>query len=587
MQAVIVTPSGSELPQQRSIVAAGKLELQRASSTPWVPLLIVGTVYLVLRLSALAHAVVVEDHDSVGYLNEIQTYLSRDLSRILNLGVDSTPVFPALGALFSLPGWGPELGARLSSVFASLVLLVAFSVIGQRLVGWGATLAGLVLLTFCPVLVGLSISILTEPSYIATVYVGLALFWLWADDPRSWRGFVLGLVFGLGFINRIEGVLFLVAIPVFQALAPLFDRPRPFFLRRLVPWTAAYFVGFGILAVPQIWNVSRQVGTFMVNGRQVWSAILAAPGPRYEERIYGLVYSPGQVNIEYLESHPKAKIRSTPPTGSELATQRPAILEGRGHRLNTGLKEYAKVLITNFDLLSWHGLGELFGPVVLILFGIGVVELFRTESVSTVVIVLGVLAVMLAAPLMHNVITRHVAIIAPLVLLLAGYGAVEITRRFESVPRRSLVLLATLGVLVLSAWLVPLRDLGSPSHCNREYCPADLAKPASVLNRTVPAGSHPRIVSRRLYFPYYAAGIKVSLPYTDLAGLERYLALNNAQYLFLDESGAQKYPFYSAFVGDLPPAGFELLYKGRDAWGREMRLFRFSQPEQPAISSAT
>ena len=206
------------------------------------------------------------------------------------------------------------------------------------------------------------------------------------------------------------------------------------------------------------------------------------------------------------------------------------------------------------------------------------VELCRTGPVSTVISVIGVLGVMLVAPLLHNVIARHVAIIAPLVLLLAGWGAVEIARRFETIPRRSRIVLATLGLLVLSGWLVPLHDLGAPAVCTREYCPGDLAKPARVL--TQEAGiTHPRIVSRRLYFPYYAGGIKVSLPYTDLAGLQRYLILNQVQFLFLDEASARKYPFYRDFVGDALPAGFQLLYQGQDAWGREMRLFRFTASE--------
>lgn len=545
-----------------------------------------GAVYLILRLAALSHAVVVEDHDSVGYLSEIATYLSRDLSHILNLGIDSTPVFPALGALFALPGWGAELGARLSSVFASLVLLVAFIAIGRRLVGWRATLAGLVLLTFCPALIGLSISVLTEPSYIATVYAGLALYWIWVADPRCWRGFVLGLVFGLAFINRIEGILFLAAVPALQALPLLFERPRPFPLRRLVPWTAAYALGFALLAVPQVWNVSRQAGTFMINGRQVWSAILSAPGPKYEERIYGLAYSPRQVNIEYLEAHQGTTIPAISRGSLEYADYAPAAPASRVRRLETGIRQYVAMLVTNFDVLSWHRLGELFGPVVLILFGVGVVELCRTGPVSTVISVIGVLGVMLVAPLLHNVITRHVAIIAPLVLLLAGCGAVEITRRFETIPRRSRILLATLGLLVLSGWLVPLHDLGAPAVCTREYCPGDLAKPARVL--TQEAGTtHPRIVSRRLYFPYYAGGIKVSLPYTDLAGLERYLTLNQVQFLFLDEASARKYPFYADFVGNALPAGFQLLYQGHDAWGREMRLFRFTASEPSTVPSPT
>jgi hypothetical protein len=584
MHTAVVSPTGSERAPHLPLVVFGRAEVRRASHTPWAPLLVLAAAYLMLRVGALSHAVIVEDHDSVGYLYEIQAFLSRDLSRILNLGIDSTPVFPALGALFALPGWGAEMGARLSSVFSSLILFVALAVVGHRLVGWRATLAALVLLTFCPVLIGLSISILTEPSYIATVYTGIALYWIWAADPRPWRGLVLGLVFGLTFVNRFEGLLFLAAIPVFQLLTPLLERPRPYPLRRLVPWAAAYAFGFAVLAIPQVWNVSRQAGTFIINGRQVWSAVLSAPGPRYEERIYGLSYSPGQVNIDYLEAHPGADLAALASSTPQYAAQ-PAAASGAhpGHT-RIAFRQYTKLFLTNFDTLSLHRLGELFGPAVLILFGIGLVELCRVGAPRSIITVVGLMVVMLAAPLLHNVIPRHVAIIAPMVLLLAGAGAVEITRRFETIPRRSRVLLATLGILVLGAWLIQLEQLGAPARCNREYCPGDLAAPARTLSREAGRDSHPRIVSRRLYFPYYAGGVKVSLPYTDLAGLGRYLDLNGARFLFLDEASTRKYPFYREFTGDVPPAGFELLYQGRDAWGREMRLFRFT-PSAPVTAS--
>lgn len=580
MHTTVVSPTGSELVPQLPLVVAGRTEVRRASHTPWAPLTALAAAYLLLRIGALGHAVIVEDHDSVGYLYEIQAFLSRDLSRILNLGIDSTPVFPALGALFALPGWGAELGARLSSVFSSLILFGALAVVGHRLVGWRATLAALVLLTFCPVLIGLSISILTEPSYIATVYAGIALYWIWAADPRPWRGLVLGLVFGLTFVNRIEGILFLAAIPALQLLTPLVERTRPYPLGRLVPWAAAFGFGFAVLAIPQVWNVSRQAGTFMINGRQLWSAILTVPGPRYEERIYGLSYSAGQVNIDYLETHPGADLAALASRSPQYAAQPAAAPGVRTGHTRTAFRQYTKLFLTNFDTLSLHRLGELFGPVVLILFGIGLVELCRVGASSSVIAVVGLMVVMLAPPLLHNVITRHIAIIAPMVLLLAGSGAVEITRRFESIPRRSRVLLATLGVLVLGAWLVQLEQLGAPASCNREYCPGDLAAPARVLSRAAGPDSRPSIVSRRLYFPYYAGGVKVSLPYTDLVGLDRYLGLNGARFLFLDEASTRTYPFYHEFTSDVPPAGFELLYQGRDAWGREMRLFRFT-PSAP------
>jgi hypothetical protein len=68
--------------------------------------------FLALRLIVWKNTVLLEDTDSLFYLNNIKTFLTFNIKEILDLSPDSTPFYPFFGALFSLPGWSVETGAR-------------------------------------------------------------------------------------------------------------------------------------------------------------------------------------------------------------------------------------------------------------------------------------------------------------------------------------------------------------------------------------------------------------------------------------------------------------------------------------------
>src|SRR5205809_919524 len=80
----------------------------------WVVYITLLIVYLLPRVLSWKNATVLEDHDSVRYLAQTKTFLTLKFTDSINsLGVDCTVVYPFFSALFSLPGWPVEAGARL------------------------------------------------------------------------------------------------------------------------------------------------------------------------------------------------------------------------------------------------------------------------------------------------------------------------------------------------------------------------------------------------------------------------------------------------------------------------------------------
>jgi hypothetical protein len=524
--------------------------------------------YLGLRALGWAGVTLLEDHDSAGYLYEARQYLSSDPSRFLNLGPDSNPVYPVLTALASVPGWGAERGARLVSFLSGIGLFAALLAIGRRWGGRDGTAFGLLCVALSPVLIGLSFAVLSEPVYIAIVYGGLALLLGWFDRPTLARGATLGLVFGLAFLTRTEGVLFAAFVPLIQAVHFASGRARSYGSRELVRWTVAFVGIFALVAAPQVWNVSRQAGRLLLNGRQIWGVILkAGPDRPYDARLYSLDHRPDSVNIDYLLAHPEA-LPAAPP----------------GTRLGT----HVKIALGNFDQLNQSVFGRLIGPVGLMLFGVGLVSLALTRPRFELFLIAGFVAATLAGPLWHNVVLRHVAVLAPIVWLIAGFGIVDAAERLARRFRPALVKTVCMtGVAVVG--LMPLREVLQPPDCNSHYCAASLADPVRILRDFERKTGRPAVVAtRRFYLTAMAPSGQITLPYTELPGLIRYLELRRADFVFLEEAGASGFPFYTDFADGEAPAGFVPVYRAKDAWGREVKLFRFIPAEpKPAGESAT
>lgn len=540
-------------------------------TTPTFLFLSIFCMYLIVRCLACKNTILLEDTDSLFYLNNIKEFLSFDLQNIINLDADSTPFYPFFGALFSLPGWSVETGARLTSLFFSSVLYLSIIGIGKRIGRPLEVSLGLLILTFSPVLISLSFSVLTEPSYIAMIYLGFWFFWTQYKNPRFWKAGLLGVIFGLSFLNRIEGILCLAIIPLFQGAHLIFCKQEHYTAKRFIGWTLIFVICFSLVAIPQIWRVSHKMGMLAINGRQVWAQIFSIPdGKSSIEKIMGLDFSPGQINIAYVKNHPEVLEQST-------AKISPAHI----------LKTY----IGHFNDLYQKKLGTLIGPLGLIFFAFGLLELYKRGHRFEAFLILAFVASNLAALLTTVVRIRYIAIIAPLIMLMEGFGIVYLSQSLlqsrNDGPMGKRVLSFVFFFILIAVSAIPLLKTFRPPHFNKEYSPVELKEPVAIVKKIAQKElKRPPIISaQRAYLSYFAGGKQVFVPYTHYEGLVKYCQLNNVDFLYLKHSRVNKYPFFKAFSQNSPPSDFVLLYSGVDAYGGKIELYCFQGNKQRLSSS--
>jgi hypothetical protein len=86
------------------------------------------------------------------------------------------------------------------------------------------------------------------------------------------------------------------------------------------------------------------------------------------------------------------------------------------------------------------------------------------------------------------------------------------------------------------------------------------------------------VADRRAYLPYYAGVPDIRVPYTNLAGLTRYLTANEADLLFLEYSQVRGYPFLAELGAPTPPPGYTRLYRADTPTSDRLELYRFAPP---------
>ncbi len=529
--------------------------------------LIVLALFLSLRIFSWANVSLLESRDSISFVRDANVFRSFNLSRIIDLPPDTAPLYPFFTAIFSLPGWSIENGARFCSLFFSAMVFLTIAGISRRLSIGYAVLVALLLLSLNPVMIGLSRSVLTEPIYIGVVYLGLWIFHRHYERPTWKSGLLVGAIFACAFLARTEGLIYLIAVPVLQfALALFFLKPK-YNLRRLAPWMLAFILGFGLLSAPQIWRVSHKMGMLAINGRQAWEVILDHPdGKSYDQKIYGLDYSPHQINLEYIQSHPetvKAMV-STVSAGDIL-----------------------RKMIANVKDFLRRKLLVLIGPLGMIFTALGIFALWRERKLHDIVWIAGFLGASLLGPFLHDVDVRHIAVITPLLTLLQGIGIVwicKIVAQAGSLRPQSRYIAIGLPILLVIVMVIgfakPLRAALSPPRADREYALDDFNAPLEILQakQEALAGEPAKVAGRKGYLAYLANAPSAFLPYTDYAGLMEYCRFNRVGFVFIEYDTLRGFPFLENFANRQTP-GFELLFEGRSKIHGVFELYRFLEEQ--------
>ena len=559
---------------QNAAAEAGPDETKR---NPWFVYLGILLLYLTFRLIAWHNTTILEDNDSLYYLLDIKNFLEHGLAFFFSMHVDMTPFYPLWGAFFSLPGWSVEVGARLTSLVFSVVLFFAILGIGRKIVSSAGIILALSIISIHAVFIPFSISILTEPSYVAVAYLGLWLFWRQHKNPTPSKAVLLGIVFGLCFLNRTEGLLFIATIPAFQLVHYFFVREKSYNFKQAVVWSLLFVTTFGLLNLPQVMRVSNKLGFFAINGRQLWVLMLNNPdGKSDEQKIWGLDYSPTQVNILYAQNHPEVV---------------------REFESSISLIEYAKTAKQNLKVLVRRRLFQLLGLPGILFFCFGLMYLLFSRRFYDLFLVVAFISTNLAGPFIHDVNIRHIAVIGPIMLLMQGVGVVYFSKLIlqfikagkqdglleKSLPYALLIIL--LGLAAKPVW----KSLHPPSF-NDEYSVEELEEPLAVIREESKSlNREPRVVARWAHLPFFANGICFYIPYTDYEGLVRYCYLNDVDYLYFLGRKLKDHEYYDHFMhGETPE--LELMYSGVDAHGELTRLYKFDRTkyltQKPSLGAA-
>ena len=524
-------------------------------------------VYVILRLIAWQQTVLVEDHDSLVYLDQIKIFRTFDLQKIMGMGGFTTQFYPFSAALLSWPGWSAETSARFCSMLFSSLLFLSVLGIGKRIAGAKGAAFGLIILTFSPILIPFSFSVLAEPFYVALIYTGFWVFWTQYDNPKFWKAGLLGFIFGFAFLTRLEALLNLLAIPLLQGVFTCLAHRKEDSLKRFVGWTTVFVLSFSLLVGVQIWRVSQKFGYFAIDERQVWTVARGVlDGKSYEEQINGLNFSPSQINVDYIRAHAEVQ--------AQFAS-------------NASLKEVvitsAKTILLNFNDLSRSKLNILVGPLGLLFFCAGFFALYKSGRPRDGFLVLAFIALNLVAPLLYQVQIRYIAVIAPLMMLVEGIGIVHLAGSVAALWRQKKaenILCFLFLFILLATWALPLYWVYTfPRTFNGEYSPDSLREPARIVKSVAQKESlrPPTLAARKGYLIYYSDAKPAALPYTDIRGLARFCELNAVDFVFLEYRLIQGYPFLEAFlVGSLPDE-FVLLHQGTDAFGGKMELYRYQK----------
>lgn len=536
-----------------------------------LPFVLIFIVFLLLRLLMFQKVVLLEDMDSVFLMQNIKTFLSFNFDHIYNLDPDASIFYGALGALFNLPGWTVETGARLASLFSQCVLFFAILAIGLRIGTRSDTIIGLLLFTFIPVLIKLSISVLTEPTYIALVYIALFLLYPEFENPKLWKAAIVGSLIGLAFLTRLEGIIYLGVFPALFVVYIILSKSTKILFKQYSLWVLIFWLFAALFIIPQIYRVSDKMNTLAINGRQAWTLLLHSDENKsYDELIYGLDYSPKEVNINYLK---------------ENMNQFSNVEVGNKSTTNF-VKEYIITVALNFFDLNDSKLPKFLGIFVIAFFMFGLFSFYQQGNLFEIFLIILFLAASLVPPLFHNVAIRHIIIIGPLVLLVAGSGIMfisySITTNFGH-PKFSKYLLPSLFFLIaVSPWMYSFKKVFNPPKFKKDYNLVQLQKPLEIIKKitTKELGHQPVIATRQEFIGYYAHAHTILAPYTDYKGLVKYLTLNKADFLYLNYyynyNRNRKYPFMTKFVEGDDKDNFKLLYQDIDKYtGAKLELYQF------------
>ena len=178
-----------------------------------------------------------------------------------------TPLLPILsGAIYALTG-KPELGTSIWYVLCGAFLCVPVYAIAQRSYGRRVALISALLVAVFP---SLSAGVLywgtmTEPLFVLLVYGALWSVWVALDRRALWLYAVTGLLLGLAYLARPEGLIWAGGVGLLMLL--YWGARKRLWRWRSLAKLCLYVGAFLLVAMPYMFFLHRHTGQWMGTGK--------------------------------------------------------------------------------------------------------------------------------------------------------------------------------------------------------------------------------------------------------------------------------------------------------------------------------
>ncbi|MGH7900753.1 MAG: ArnT family glycosyltransferase [Thermodesulfobacteriota bacterium] len=441
------------------------------------------------------------------------------------------------------------LGAKVASmVSGSLLVLVAY-LLGKKLYGRSVAITASLLIAINTALIEVATRELTEATYTIALFSAVAVT-VWAARRKNLVLWALaGFLFGFSYWVRPEGFFYLGLIPIFAFIKHWVQTRKPFSRNFALRMSVFLLAGF-LMAIPYILHIHRETGSWTINGRTVWAALVFS---KHLDR----------ASLEGQLAYEKDLFQLTPDKQSTM-------LEGGFKRISVFSNYMKNVVLKTRDMIkNWIKTYELLPSVftlILVLFmGIGLSQLKWTfqDRLAEFYLVGALLPWVFVYPL-YEIDFENLTPIVPILTLWASLGIVSTAARVSPEPgtSRSFVFpkpaVVIVGILLLVAFFESppyIRLVSHPGFVIRKD-EDDLAnlKVAEWIRESLPEDT--TIMVRKLFIGAYANRKTVVLPFADYKDVISYARLKGVDVIVMDEKFKQLRP-QLAFLFDEHPGYLE------------------------------
>lgn len=466
-------------------------------------LLIVFVIALVLRLIFLRFHQVVET--DTGYY----AYLGRNLLSGKgyfdiegNLNFLLPPLYPILIGLFYFCIKNLALASKLISVFSGALLVIPVYLLAKKFYNKKIAYLSGILVTIFPPLIYISNIAYSDALYIFFIFLAMYVGWLSIEKKKIIWGIFAGILFGLSYLTRPEGIIGLMIIPLVSLIFLRKWRTKRWLKKLLV-----LFICFLIIVSPYLGFIYKHTGKVTISYKA---------GIQFEIRNDFEVYSE-EYEKELFELAPNKKRIKIDAYNDALKSK--GVFHYLAKKPTWIFKRYVKQFYEeSLQLIT------LFPFIFFIFVSLGLFkDRWDKSRWKKELYLIGFLLIPLLVYPLYTIYLRYIIPALPILIIWMSKGICEIEKNLV----KKLVVVGVIIILVLGNFLLVIDPVYGGENDPIEHKEAGLWLKEHDDN--------PIVLSRKPFVSFYSNGIYIQLPYADYKDIIDYANYRNVDYIVIDE----------------------------------------------------